>query len=92
MSKRGSAIARKALFIIALVGIALKPKGGANNPVLRDYYLCKCNSKPKMIALGAVMHKVCNIIFAVLRDNKPFELVSPEQHILNFTNSQSIAS
>jgi hypothetical protein len=37
-----------------------------------------------MVALGAVMHKVCNIIFAVLRDNKPFELITPEQHVLNY--------
>lgn len=26
------------------------------------------------------MHKICNIIFAMLRDNKPFEIISPEEH------------
>jgi len=60
MSKRGSSIARRAIYTIALVGIGLTRKGTANNFVLRDYYLCKCQSKPKMVALGAVMHKVCN--------------------------------
>jgi hypothetical protein len=33
-----------------------------------------------MTALGAVMHKVCNIIFAILRDEKPFSLITPEEH------------
>ena len=33
-----------------------------------------------MVAIGAVMHKVCNVVFAVLRDEKAFELRSPEEH------------
>ena len=33
-----------------------------------------------MTARGAVMHKVCNIIFAVLRDERPFVLITPEEH------------
>ena len=60
MAKRGSSIARRAIFTIALVSIGLTRKGDANNPVLREYYLTKCKSKLKMVALGAVMHKVCN--------------------------------
>jgi len=88
MSKRGSAVARRAIYTIALVGVGLTRKGVANNPVLRAYYLHKCQSKPKMVALGAVMHKVCNIIFAVLRDNKAFKLITPEQHIQNYTDIQ----
>jgi transposase len=84
MSKRGSAIARRAIFTIALVSVGLKRNGDANNPVLRDYYLTKCRAKPKMVALGAVMHKVCNIIFAILRDEKPFLLTAPDQHIENY--------
>jgi len=85
MSKRGSAVARRAIHTIALVGVGLTRKGVPNNPVLRDYYLLKCQSKPKMVALGAVMHKVCKIVFAVLRDNKAFTLQTPEQHIQNYT-------
>lgn len=84
MSKRGSSIARRAIFTMALVGIGVNRKGVANNPVLREYYLNKWKSKLKMVALGAVMHKVCNIIFAVLRDNKPFTVITPEQHIQNY--------
>jgi transposase len=93
MSKRGSAVARRAIYTIALVNVGLTRKGDANNPVLRDYYLRKCQSKPKMVALGAVMHKVCNIIFAVLRDNRPFTMITPEQHIQNYaaTTMSSVA-
>jgi len=80
MSKRGSSIARRAIFAISLVSIGVNRKGVANNPVLRDYYLHKCKSKLKMVALGAVMHKVCNIIFAVLRDNIEFVLITPQEH------------
>ena len=33
-----------------------------------------------MVAVGAVMHKICNIIFAMLRDNKPFEIITLKEH------------
>jgi hypothetical protein len=49
-----------------------------------DYYQAKCKSKPKMVALGAVMHKVCNIIFAILRDEKAFEIITPSKHNENY--------
>ena len=87
MSKRGSRLARRAIHTIALVSIGLTRIGDANNPVLRDYYVSKCQAKPKMVALGAVMHKVCNIIFAVLRDEKEFTIISPEQHRVDYISN-----
>ena len=50
------------------------------NPIIHEFYHLKCVSKPKKVALGAVMRKLVNIIFAVLRDRKPFQLRSPEEH------------
>ena len=47
--------------------------------IYEDYTL-KCQSKKKNVALGAVMHKICNIIYAMLRDNRPYELIAPEEH------------
>lgn len=82
MSKRGSAIARRVLYAVALVSV-----GASNNPVLKEYYTKKKESKPKKVALGAVMHKLCNIIFAVLRDNKPFVLITPQEHCNAYENS-----
>ncbi|MFQ8823838.1 MAG: transposase [[Ruminococcus] lactaris] len=80
MSKRGSRIARRAIFAVALASIRTKRNGEGINPYLRKYYELKSGQKPKMVAIGAVMHKVCNIVFAVLRDEKAFELRSPEEH------------
>lgn len=88
MSKRGSRIARRVIHIMALISISKNKDGSAKNPVLREYYLLKCQSKPKMIALGAVMHKVCNIVFAILRDEKVFEIITPEEHKKNYLQAK----
>lgn len=84
MSKRGSAIARRVIHTLALQSISTSRTGEAKNLILRDYYLGKCESKPKLVAMGAVSHKVCNIIFAILRDNKPFEITTPQEHIKQY--------
>ena len=55
-------------------------KQPAPNPVLLSYYEKKCKNKPAKVALAASMHKLVFIIFAVLRDQKSFELKTPEQH------------
>ena len=84
MSKRGSPLARRAINTIATISIGKTKTGSLNNPVLRQYYDDKCKAKPKLVALGAVAHKVCNIIFAVLRDNKSFTLISKDEHIKEY--------
>ncbi len=88
MSKRGSRIARRVIHTMALVSIATNRNGSANNPVLREYYLKKCQSKPKIVALKAVMHKVCNIVFAIQRDEKEFEIITPEDHQKNYLKAK----
>ncbi len=80
MSKRGSRLLRKVLYTTALTSVGKKRNGKESNPVLYDFYRKKCASKRKKVALGAVMHKLVFIIFAVLRDKKPFELRNPEEH------------
>ena len=77
MSKRGSAIARRVIHTLTLQSISISRNGEAKNSVLREYYIKKCDSKPKLVAMGAVSHKVCNMIFAILRDNKPFKIIAP---------------
>lgn len=80
MSKRGSPDARRALHTLtrqSIRTIGSKPM----NPVLHAYYEEKCKSKPKLVAQGAVMHKLCFIIFAILRDQCDFRLLTPEEHI-----------
>lgn len=80
LSKRGSPYARRCIYLLAIQSVSLSVCGTPKNPVLRSFYLEKCKSKSKMTVLGAVMHKVCNLIFAVLRDEKPFVLITPEEH------------
>lgn len=80
MSKRGSPMLRKALYMAALKAVCQEKDGSKVNPILFDYYQRKCEGKPKKVALGAVMHKLARIIYAVLRDQKPFELRSPDEH------------
>ena len=92
LSKRGSRLARRVLHMMALNNIAVSKNGIIKNSVMRSFYEKKCQSKPKMIALGAVIHKLCNIIFAVLRDNKPFELRTPEQHCSAYLIKQKSAT
>ena len=89
MSKRGSPLARRVLHTVALACIRNKTNGIPNNPVLQAYYHEKIKSKPKMVALGAVMHKVCNIIFALLRDETCFVLITPEEHIRSHNLARS---
>ena len=44
-----------------------------SDPVLRDYYLKKrSEGKCHKVAVSAVVRKLCAIIFAVLRDGKPY--------------------
>jgi endonuclease III len=80
MSKRGAKLLRRVIFTIALVNVSKKCNGKLHNPVLHEFYKSKCKSKPKMVAMGAVMHKLVYIIYAVIRDKKPFVLRPPEEH------------
>lgn len=92
ISKRGSKLARRIIYILALQSIGKYNNGNAKNPVLRNYYLKKCESKQKKIALGAVMHKVCNIIFAILRDEKPFIPENPGEHCIKYSKIKRLVA
>ena len=66
ISKRGSPYLRRAIWLAATVA-AFK------DPALSVYYQSlKARGKHHLTAVGAVARKMCNIIFAVLRDNKPY--------------------
>lgn len=66
MSKRGSPHLRRAVFLAANVA-------AFHDPVLSAYYQKKrAEGKHHYVALGAVSRKLICIIFAVLRDNKPY--------------------
>lgn len=66
MSKRGSPFLRKALFQAALIA-------SNNDPELKAFYNKKrSEGKHHLTCIGAVARKLCYIIFAVLKENRPF--------------------
>lgn len=66
ISKRGSPYLRRAIWTAA-------NRAAFSDPVLSKYYRSlRARGKHHLTAIGAVARKMCNIIFAVLRDNKPY--------------------
>lgn len=66
LSKRGSTHLRRAIWLAAAAATR-------NDPVLRALHQKKlAEGKPYHVALGAVVNKMLHIIYAVLRDNKPY--------------------
>ena len=66
MSKRGSPYLRRAIWIAATVA-------SQKDPALSKYYQSlRARGKVHGVAIGAVSRKLCNIIYAVLRDNKEY--------------------
>jgi len=80
-TKRGSIYIRKALYIAATISVRKDSKGRCVNPVIYDYYQRKIQSKPRKQALGAVMNKLVRIIFSVLKNKRPFILITPEEQV-----------
>ncbi|NFO15386.1 IS110 family transposase [Clostridium botulinum] len=80
MSKRGTRIGRRALYAVALASIRKNRSGVPINRILLDYYQINLNGKKAKVALGAIMHKIINYIFAVLRNQTPFEQRDPKIH------------
>ena len=67
MSKRGSPYLRKALFQAALVA-------SNTNSELRAFYQKKrSEGKHHLTCIGAVSRKLCYIIYAILKENRPYQ-------------------
>lgn len=90
ISKKGSPLARKMLRMAVQNSVYSTKKGAPTNPVLAEYFQSKAKEKAPMVAETAVMRKLTAIIFAVMRDRKPFELRTPEEHrsIMGIDRSQ----
>jgi len=69
MSKRGSKYLRTALLEAAEVAVHI-----AKDPLfLPIFEKQKAKNKPHWVALSHVANKMCHVIFAVLRDQKPYQ-------------------
>jgi len=66
MSKRGSPYLRKALFQAALVA-------SFHDPMFSAFYQKKrSEGKHHLTSVGAVARKLCNVLYAVLKNNEPY--------------------
>ena len=72
MSKRGSPYLRRAFFLAAVAC-------NMHNPALHAIYEKKCSQgKHHNVALSAVARKLVNIVYAVMKSGKPYEMVMPK--------------
>lgn len=93
ISKRGSVYLRKILDTCTHVAIHRCRGSAAGNPVLANFYQEKKKAKPPKVAQCACMRKMLDYIFAVLRDQKPFVVRSPDEHLaLMYEKSTSTAA
>jgi len=91
ISKRGTRMGRRALYAVALASIRKTRNGVPINKVLLDYYKTNLDGKRAKVALVAIMHKILNYIFAVLRNQEPFELRDPRIHKQMFLENKAKA-
>lgn len=72
ITKRGSPYLRRAIWNAATVA-------AIHDPTLSAYYhSLRVRGKHHLTAIGAVARKLCNIIFVILRDNRPYERYPPK--------------
>ncbi len=90
MSKRGTAIGRRALYALALASVRKSKSGKAINKVLYDYYHSQLGNKKKKVRLVAVMNKLLRYIFSVLKNKKPYEVRNPKIHQKMYLESQHL--
>jgi transposase len=89
MSKRGTAIGRRALYAIALASVRKTRNKVPMNQVLYDYYHKNLKSKKKKVRLVAIMNKLLRYIFSVLKNQKPYVVRDPKIHKRMFLEANS---
>ena len=80
MSKRGTALGRRALYALALASVRKTKAGVPMNQVLYDMYHETLKGKKKKVRLVAIMNKLLRYIFSVLKNQKPYEVRNPKIH------------
>ena len=71
ISKRGSPYLRRAIWLAA-------SRAAFCDPALSEYYQgLRARGKHHLTAIGAVCRKLCNIIFAILSQNRPYQMLPP---------------
>jgi len=73
ITKRGSPYLRRAIWLAAT-------RAAFCDPILSEYYQSlRTRNKHHLTAVGAVARKMCNIIFVILKENRPYESQPPKK-------------
>lgn len=73
ISKRGSPYLRRAIWLAA-------GRAAFCDPILAEYYQSlRTRGKHHLTAVGAVARKLCNIIFVILKENRPYQPLPPKK-------------
>lgn len=76
LSKRGSPYLRRAIWLAA-------SRAAFCDPILSEYYQSlRVRGKHHLTAVSAVARKMCNIIFAILKENRPYEPTPPRRPVI----------
>ncbi len=71
ISKRGSPYLRRAIWLAA-------SRAAFCDPILSEYYQgLRARGKHHLTAIGAVSRKLCNTIYAILKEDRPWQPVPP---------------
>ena len=74
ISKRGSPYLRRAIWLAA-------QRAAFCDPVLSEYYQSlRARGKHHLTAVGGVARKLCNIIFVILKENRPYLPTTPKNY------------
>lgn len=72
ISKRGSPYLRRAIWLAA-------SRAAFCDPVLSDYYQSlRARGKHHLTAVGAVSRKLCNTIYTILKEDRPWQPIPPK--------------
>lgn len=83
ISKRGSPYLRRAIWLAA-------NRAAFCDPILSEYYQSlKARGKHHLTDIGGVARKLCNIIFTILKENRPYEQKPPKKQQLEGGNTNA---
>lgn len=72
ISKRGSPYLRRAIWLAS-------QRAAFCDPILSEYYQSlRARGKHHLTAVGGVARKMCNIIFVILKENRPYQPLPPK--------------
>ena len=75
ISKRGSPYLRRAIWLAA-------SRAAFCDPILSEYYRSlRVRGKHHLTAVGAVSRKLCNIIYTILKEDRPWQPVPPKDKL-----------